>query len=221
MRFVGHWTLLLLAVSLCSCGKWPPYEEELVEKFDSSRESFWALESKLKASKYFRVSQTGIWGIPRFKDSYEVVAEIHGDEFVESETIEDDREWEEHFRKAGLFSVEYYEDIVILGFVGQLPVKNRWVWADYVHSAEHRTELRPCLDEHKKLACGICVVDLAEEWFIRYRWTPEEQVPGGFDRVLEGEITEEEYDELFDKNLRQCRKDGYSAIGYDTSRWDN
>ncbi len=191
----------------------------MVQKFNTNRESFEVLEAKIIASDYFRVSQTGILGIPRFDDSYHVVADKESGEFVEQDIVEDDPEWEEHFRKAGLFSVEYYDSAARFGFVGELPVKKRFVWAEIVHAQDVRTELHLCLEEHKKLSCGACVVDLDTDWFIYYRWTPDEHVPGGFDRVLDDEITEDEYWEIFDENLKQCRIDGYSAIGYDTSGW--
>ena len=100
-----------------------------------------------------------------------------------------------------------------------MPVKKRTVWAEIVHAPDHRTELYPCLEQHKKLGCGACIVDLDTDWFIYYWWTPDELVPGGFDRVLDDEITEDEYRAIFDNNLQQCRIDGYSAIGYDASGW--
>ena len=205
---------------LVACGKWPPYEAELVEKFKTHRETFETLQSKIEASDYFRVSQTGILGIPRIKDSYDVIAEIEDGESVRREIIQEDREWEELFRRAGLFSVEYYDNAVILGFVGKLTVKNRYVVAEYVHSPEDRAELKSCQEKQRQLGCGLCAVDLDGDWFIRYWWTPDELVPGGFDRVLEGEITEDEYHAIFDEELAKCRLDGYTAIGYDTSGWN-
>lgn len=209
----------MLALSTGACTKWPPYESELVRKFNTSRDSFETLEAKIVASEYFRVSQTGILGIPRLKDSYEVVAEKDSGEIFQTDVLEDDPEWEEHFRKAGLFSVEYYDSAARFGFSSELPVRNRSVWAEFVHAGDAREGLFPCLAEHRKLECGACVVDLDKDWFIYYWWTPADPVPGGFDRVLDEEITEDEYWVIFNENLEQCRLDGYSAIGYDTSGW--
>ena len=216
---VGLAALLFVVPLLGACEKWPPHEEELRRNFEENRVALESLEAKISGTKYFRVSQTGIMGIPRFNDSDHVVADFHGVEFVESDLIENDPEWEQFFRQAGVFSVSKYEDRATFGFVGSLPDKSRSIWVEYVRSAVQRKNLKPCLPEHKNLACGLCVVDLDDQWFLEYWWTPEDVIPDRYEEVLSGQLSDEEYWQEIDAALLECRINGYRSIGYDVSDW--
>ena len=206
---------ILLLTLLSGCEQWPPYEDELRENFTNNREAFDTLRTKIQGTEYIHLSMTGIYGIPRFNDSKHVVADMQGEDHIEQEIIENDPEWDDLFLAANVFAVAQHENVVTLRFIGALENKKRTTHAEYVCGVEQGESRKPCLPEHEKLRCGLCSVDLEDGWFIEYWWSPEEVVPGGLDLLTNDEIPEEEYWELFDQNLKQCRIDGYKAIGYD------
>ena len=199
--------------------QWPPYIGELTDNFQTNRAAFGRLEEKIVQTEYVHVSKTGIYGIPRFNDSKHVVAEIQENELRKSEIIENDPEWDDLFLKINIFGVTHLDNVVTLTFVGPLRSGERMVYAEYVHSQESLNDRIPCKAEHKKLDCGLCAIGLTDGWFIDYWWSPGEVVPGGYQRVLDDELSEDEYRTEFDRNLRQCRINGYEAIGYDRSLW--
>ena len=207
--------LASFSLAVSGCDQWPPYQNELRENFTNNREAFDTLKTKIQGTEYIHVSMTGIYGIPRFDDSTYVVANTQGEEYIEQEIIEDDPEWNDLFLAANVFAVAQHEDVVSLRFVGPLEDDKRTTFAEYVYDAAGRESRKTCLPEYEDLRCGLCAVDLADNWYIDYWWSPEELVLGGYDRVLDDEMTNEQYRETFDRNLEQCRFDGYTAIGYD------
>lgn len=212
--------LILTIVMWLSMGEgWPPYHQELSLNFKANRDAFDRLEEKILQTEFVHVSTTGIYGIPRFNDSKHVVAETQGDEFRESEIIENDSEWDDLFVELNVFGVSHFDDVVSMTFIGPLQREKRTVYAEYVHSQESLDERIECLPEHQSLGCGLCAFSLSDGWFIEYWWSPETIVPGGYDLVLDGELSEEEYRDQFSRLLTECRRDGYKAIGYEMSLW--
>ena len=208
--------ILVAGVWLYSLEKWPPYVDELTENFTANRAAFEKLATKIVKTEYVHVSKTGIYGIPRFTDSKRVVAYTLVDDYRESVNIEDDPEWDDLFLETNVFGVAHSNDVVILTFIGAIQSDERTMYAEYVLSQDYLNEHKVCKPEHKKLDCGMCVVGLSDGWFIEYWWSPDEVVLGGYDRVIDNELSEDEYWEEFDRNLRECRVNGYDAIGYDS-----
>ena len=219
MHLIRATTIILCLVAVSGCDKWPPYHEDLEARFTNSREAFEALEAKILETDYNHVSHTGIYGIPKFKETTSVVAYKDSEEGQESDFIEDDPEWNSLLIAASVFAVGNDEGVVSFTFLGPIEERGRMVFVEIIHSAERREPLKECLQKHKEIECGLCAFDLSEDWFVQYYWSPEEIVPDGIDAVVDGDMTEDAYDKAFDENLFQCRKNGYRSIGYDVSEW--
>jgi hypothetical protein len=216
---------LLVCVSLISaCSKWPPSHEELAERFSENRDAFEQLEAKILDTHYVEVSGGCFVDSNHEKISNRVtllrkVDESDGKAYLyEQEYIEDD-EWSDLFCQTLVWSVANYDGIVSFDFGSGFRRNNKTVFAAYTHSRELLESRKPCLPEHIKIPCGLCSVALDDEWYIEYWWSPEELVPGGFEQVLDEEMTEEEYRELLDRDLEQCRTDGLVQIGYDRNEF--
>lgn len=204
---------------LCTYAQWPPYHDEFRENFTNNRSAFDALEKKIVGTEYFRVSVTGIFGIPRFDDSTGVVGEMEGDEYPESVVIKDDPEWDELLGQANIFAVNNRNNVVSFSLISAIEQGGRKTYVDYVHSVETRDTRRPCLPEYRTLDCGRCVVELVEDRYIEYSWSPVELVPGERNSVLDDDASANEYWDNFDRNLKQCIDNGYKAIGYKLNAW--
>lgn len=205
---------------ISACTKWPPHHEELADRFNENRAAFEQLEKMILDTDYLRVSGGCIVDKDRKKSSSRVRLTRKVDEpekkgyLYDQEYIEDDA-WSDLFCQTLIYSVANYDGIVSFGFGSSFDRDDKFVHAEYTHSRAELESRKPCLQEHQNIPCGLCFVALDDEWFINYWWSPEELVPGGFDLVLDGEMTDEEYRELSDRNFEQCRIDGLTAIGYD------
>lgn len=70
-----------------------------------------------------------------------------------------------------------------------------------------------CAPEHRMITCGTCKVAVDHELWIRYAWSPVEW-PVDIDAYMEaGDF--EGYTNRVDELERQCRLEGYAAIGYE------
>ena len=212
-------TALLIFPFLSSCEKWPPYEKELRQNFAENRVAMETLGAKIADTKYRRVSQTGIIGIHRLDDSFNVVAEYGGDEFIAPDLIEDDPKWEQNFKQANLFSVSIYEGKTTYGLGGELPDKKRSIWVEYAHNTDRKSDLKSCLPEHNDLLCGQCGVILDDEWFLEYWWKPRVMLPDLYDDMIDGQLSVDEYGQKADNALQECLATDLEAIGYELSEW--
>ena len=211
---------LLLPV-IWGCEKWPPRHEELTENFESNRLAFDSLEAKILTSEFSLVSQNGVLGTELLDNPNYVIAKTWVDGGTRSEIVVNDAEWAQYFLQAGVWLVGKYYDGIAMTPGPDLTHRKSSFDVEYVRSASLREWLKPCSSEYEQLKCGACAVDLADNWFIEYQWFPEQIVPGGFDLVNNGVLSEEDYGAMFQENLTRCMKDGYTAIGYDVSDcWD-
>lgn len=208
----------ILFVSACS--EWPPHQEELAERFEENRDAFEQLEAKILTSNLVRVSGGCVLDSDGERTSNRVqllrkVDEAEGKEYPYERDYVEDAEWTDLFCQVFVWSVENHDGVVTIGFGSSIPHDDMTTFVEYIHSREMLESRRPCLPEIEQIPCGLCSVPLDDEWYLEYWWSPDELVPDGFSRVLDGEMTEDEYRELYDRSLEQCRIDGYREIGYD------
>lgn len=220
--------MLIVSVTclLSACDRWPPYRDDLVEHFNENKDAFEQLRAKIIDTHYLSVGGGCIGdrdgGLKHTPVTFTWEPDhAEGEDFVYEQESVEDAEWSELFCKVGGWDVVSYDGIVRFEFGGPSAEQNdRSVRFAYVHSKEMLASRIACLPEHKEIPCGLCSVALDDEWYVEYWWSPEELLPGVFDRVLDGEMTREEYRSMFDETLAQCRIDGNRAMGYDLDSLD-
>ena len=215
---------LTSALLVSSCSKWPPYHDDLAERFTENRDAFEELEARILGTHYVRVSGGCVFNsdrerIPtRVKFTWKVDNSEGKDHIYDQKSIEDE-EWSDLFCETLVWSVANHDGVVRFDFGSSVYRNGKSVYAEYTHSRETLESRKPCLPEHKNLPCGLCSVKLDEEWFIDYWWVPEDILEGEYDDVIDGILPEDEYWSRYDEELKQCRIAGYTAIGYDTADW--
>ena len=218
--------ILAILASASACGGWPPDSDQLKNRFLQNRESFVALENKMLSSDYDRVVQY------RTTDANLVLFEwSENDEQgndIRQRSIEEAPDWWDILAASKVFTASQGDGIVsfeptpvlskrLKWLIGLRPNDNRSMHIHYVHHAGLRTSIRPCETGFESLGCGACIVDIGDDWFIQYWWFPRDFVQGGFDRVLDGELSEEEYDALSEQRMEQCFAEGAEATEYRSS----
>ena len=215
--------LVFAPVLIAGCDAWPPESAFLTEHFLNNRQSFVALERKLEASDYSEVAQEGILGIGRYSEPPQVVAwERSDDEDSDWIEITDDPEWYELLNEAGLFSVTERASGFSFSLWGLSWLhEGRFYYVSYIHDAGYRDRLMACQPEYQAIPCGFCAVDMpGHAWFLEYEWYPEHVLPPPENTeidILNG--PDEAYEQAYSEAFRECRVEGYRAIGYEHSEW--
>jgi len=184
-KLIGVFSIAFVGV-LSGCSKWPPYEQELVSQFFESREEIEMLVQKLQGSKYTSVN-TSVGG-DIFADYSEGEKWAVGP--VSQEEPKDPAEWRRLFASTGLDNVsETYEgDYALFLDVFYLDRPETKAFISYVNSPTIQTSHKKCAPEFSRSKCGICIVHLDDEWWIRYGWEPSS--------LLSDLDASDEYDQL-------------------------
>ena len=95
-------------------------------------------------------------------------------------------------------------------YVGQAHTTYR-----YVHHPDAGSEFKQCLPSHRQIPCGECIVQIDDEWWITYRWFTDSFTEDGTDALINGEISQAEYDQRSEEAIDTCWRDGYAAMGYE------
>lgn len=209
-------------LTLCSCGLlllisacdgWPPLESDARNHFEEHRESFERLARKMRSTDYWRVAIEGA--------VVEVTPTDDGD-YEEQFKIEDDPEWRELLDDVRMFMVLQSDGAVWTdpgGMWGNH--ENRIGHNGFAHNPSMLDEYKLCQSGHENIPCGLCAVDLGDDWYIYYRWFPEHFSKDDLDAYLDGRISLDEYSDLKDEGYRQCHIDGYAKMGYDVGKLFN
>ena len=208
------------ALAMSACSEWPPGHRELSQRFYGDREAFVQLEARLLETEYVQVSGGCVPESDRENVSMRVtltkeVRDSVGEQNLYEQEYVNDDDWTDLFCRTSVWAAEKHDGAVGFDIGSRLDRNSKEVFAWYIHSQEKMQALKPCLPEFKTIPCGLCSLELDGGWYVEYSWSPEELVPGGFDRVLDEDISENEYYDQFYRNLDQCRKSGYSKIGYE------
>ena len=156
--------------ALSGCSKWPPYEQELTSQFFDSREEIELLVHELQNSKYTSVNTSA--GGDIFADYSEGEKWAEGP--VSQEEPKDPDKWRRLFTRTGLDNVsETYEgDYALFLDIFFLDRPETEAFISYVNSPTIQTSHKKCAPEFSRSKCGICIVHLDDEWWIRYGWQP-------------------------------------------------
>lgn len=206
-RFI---TACCVAVIVYGCDgwAWPPYHSELQENFEKNKDSFQRLANKFEESEFCHVSMA-------VGDRVEAstCSEAQGHRFA----IDDDEEWFQLLNKVGMFLIHRDDDSWIGIAPGRGPFEkyeNRMGFVQYVHSLSGLPDSKVCVSEHKKIACGHCMLELGTSWYITYAWYQEIFDTSQWDAYLSGKVSLEEYSEHADKALDLCILEGRKQMGY-------
>lgn len=227
MNRVTHVLAVGVTCLVSACNQWPPYRSDLVQHFNENQETFEQLRGKILDTHYLRVTG-GCIGDRDGGVKHTLVTitwepeHTEGQDFVYEQERVEDAEWSDLLCKVGgSWGVANYDGIVWIEYGGPSAKQNdRSVHFGYVRSKEMLGSRISCLPEHREIPCGLCSVSLDDEWYVEYWWSPDELLPGVYDGVINGEMTQEEYWLMFDETLAQCRTDGYRAMGYDLDDLD-
>ena len=198
--------LFVVPLALCSCDSWPPYQDKATENFLDHRDSLEALETKFSSSKYISVSiAAGDNAIGRL--------EVEGG--LSREFIDDDPEWASLFKEAQVTQIIRRDKAFVFAPSAPHSKDGRETEISYTHFFTEEPELKECKPEFEDLRCGVCGVRIESKWWIDYMWYPYPILEAEHQKYLDNQLPDEEYFEMQDAAIRECRIEGLTAIGYE------
>ena len=198
--------------SACDPG-WPPQREEAVAHFAKHKSEIEMLEARILAADYWLVS-SGAWrpGSDETPDYIHVTGDIESRWDRRRITGDDAIEWNEAFRAAGTYEVSQDERGTSFEIRVKYPQSVLGL-AHYVRPAETEASPSECRKEFRDVRCGECGIALDDGWWLLYRWVPSVLDPDLYRAQVEGEISQEEWEERHDELLQACWMEGAEIIG--------
>ena len=200
-------TVLTIAVLLLvSCAKWPPDQFNLIGHFEAHRDAYSLLDEKLSACKYERVSKY-------LADLESLHVRVEGQESLE--VVKDTDGWREILQATSTLQVGSKNgEFRALVSLNQNDA-GRMVSAVYSHGPEFLSKLPACHAEHEAVQCGLCFVDLFDDWGLVYEWWPANMLPEESARNQAGQLSNAEYLSLYESAVESCWKDGSEEMGFE------
>lgn len=149
-------------------------------------------------------------GVGSVTIGYEIDGEIKHD------YIDDDNGWGELLAKAKVMNISRNEDVFFFA-ISDMNRGDVYTFYQYIHHPDADSVYRVCLPSHRKIRCGNCITKLDAEWWAHYKWFPNNLSRDDLDELMNGEITQEEYDLRSDEAIDQCWTKGYAEMGYEVS----
>ena len=91
------------------------------------------------------------------------------------------------------------------------------VSAVYSHAPGFLSELPSCHAEHEAVQCGLCFVDLGDDWGLVYEWWPAIMLPEEYAKNQAGKLPNKEYLSLYETAVETCWKEGRNRMGFEVS----
>lgn len=214
----------LVAVLLVACDGWPPYSERYKSRFLDNHSEFEELSAKLLATDYRRASLyvDGKTQMVIFRRDINDEERSVGDTEVIKEV---DASWTDLLVQTGVFDVERRSQAITFWaqpafdelLVNDVLKKDRVMSIRYAYELNGASEQMACEFGYKELACGRCSVPLVDGWSIQYHWAPDELAPDALDQYNKGEVSRENYEELWLASWNSCQAAGAKAIGYEVA----
>ena len=197
--------IICAALALSACSEWPPQISEIRGNLFENRETFERLEAELDESGFGLIRGTGL-------ESIMVGFEAEGE--IEYDNIEDKKGWGKLLSTAKVMDISRNEDVYFFT-IGDTGYKGSYVFMQYIHHPDADSELKVCLPSHREVGCGECVEKLDTAWWAYYKWFPSRISENDLDALMEGKITQEEYDQRSEEAIDNCWRDGYAEMGYE------
>ena len=188
---------------------WSSGTQALINTFDTNRDDFYALRDM--------TIDTGYRGVARFGDKLEVMTSDR--RRLSDDEIEQSDVWKTLLEKTNTFSIAYYYDIV--GFFPTPPQtdRNRREIVNYFF--EHPMPAKECSELYHDIPCGICDIDQADGWSIRFTWSTgefEEERLKDLEKLYQEDdsgLTQEEIEAKYDDARDVCLQRGLREMGYE------
>ena len=208
-KLIGILSFAFIGI-LGGCSKWPPYEQELTSQFLENREEIELLVHELQNAKYTNVNTSVGGGI--FAHYYEGEKWAEGP--VPQEVPKDQNKWRRLFTSTGLDNVsETYEgDFVLFLDIFYLDRPETKAFISYVNSPTIRTRYKKCAPEFSRSKCGICIVHLEDDWWIRYGWEPSSLLSDLDESGENGQLTGDAYLEEASAIWEACLSKGGTQL---------
>ncbi len=198
-----------LSASITACEKWswPPYEKSLRDLFAENKDQFEEVHQNMLADNLEEVDSAHArgrgygcagHGCPRTIDKHDEQLQAKYSKLIEEQSI---------FRytlRDGDFSV------LDLPF---RPTQGGDFFFSFVWSTKEASI--PHCDEGKARlpTCGACYEDLDSNWYMYWRWYPQDLGPDWDGSVGDGLPTPEEIDRQYEMALDDCLKAGREEMG--------
>ena len=205
--------LILVATLLPACEKWswPPYEESLRGLFAENNERFEEIRRNMLTDGLEAVDSAHARGRAPWS------CEGAGC----PSTIEDDDDelqakYSELIEERSIFRYIFRDNDF---YISDLPLPSTLGGDFYFDFVRSEDELAiPHCDERKARlpSCGACYEDLDPNWYMYWRWFPQDLGADWDGSVGEGRPTREEIDKQYEDALEDCLKAGWAEMGLDT-----
>lgn len=195
------------SIGITACSEWPPHEQDIRENLFENREVFEELEDILDSNGYGLIRRMGT-------NSVRVGYEANGE--IQYDFIDDDKGWGELLSKAKVMDISRNEDVYFFTISGSND-DDVYTSFQYIHHPNADLELKICMPDHREIPCGECIAKLDDEWWAFYKWFPNNFSDDDLDALIEGKISQEEYDQRSDEAIDSCWRDGLSKMGYELS----
>ena len=192
---------LMLFVASCDAYKWPPYEDKLRSMFLESKPILVELQSEMIADGLKLVGP----GRERLRSDQPVL------------TGEQVRKYGNLFERLPYhWSMLRNDDATFVDVYGPSPRGMGKVFAYTLAHREIPANLPSCDRAGWDVSCGMCTVDLGDNWSIQYFWHPKDIGPDWDGRLGEGLPTMEEIQEQHEQELGDCIDAGMREMGVDS-----
>ena len=199
--------VLFALITACEKWSWPPYENSLRDLFAENRDQFEEIHKNMLADNLEEVDSTHARGrgygcagasCPRTIDVRDEQLQAKYSELIDERSI---------FRytlRNGNFSV------LDLPF---RPTQGGDFFFSFVWS-EKEASIPHCNEEIARLpSCGACYEDLDPNWYMYWRWYPQDLGPAWDGSADEGLLTPEEIDKRYEIALDECIRAGREEMG--------
>lgn len=204
--------LLLIAalsapITACEKWSWPPYEKSLRELFAENKEQFEEIRRNMLADNLEVVD----WAYARGR-GYGCAGDS-----CPATIAEDDKELQAKYsmliEERSIFRYWMRDGDFSVGDLPIPPTQGGDFYFDFVWS-EKQASIPHCDEKKARLpTCGTCYEDLDQNWFMYWRWFPQDLGPDWDGSVGEGLPTPEEIQEQYEIALDECLKTGREEMG--------
>ena len=202
MRFVTRAALIfaMLLTLSCDSARWPPYERQIRSMFLESKPVLTEIEMEMVS------------------DGLDFIGPGRERTRLDGSRLTDDLK----AKYKNLFErLPYFWDLSRndgTTFINLHFPRNWRVRKSFMYTITHRETpmtLPSCGFSGWPPSCGRCAVDLYDNWFIEYSWTPKDLGPEWDGRIGDGLPTPDEIHDEYKNELEECMDAGLKDLGFD------